>query len=193
MEDKRSLRLRLLQQRSSMDGSRWQTHSSMIAERLRSHFEAHPVEAVASFAPIVSRREVDVRALDAWFRARGVRVAYPVMDAQGWDFCWVTDVAALTSRAGFPQPPSSLPRVAPGELGAVLVPALAATYGGWRLGYGAGFYDRVLPRFCPPAVALCVVFKEYVLSSLPVDSHDFVCDAVVTEHGVTAGEPSHRN
>lgn len=186
MEDKGSLRIRLRQERLSIGEGRWITLSSLITERLRSHFEAHPVEAVATFAPIVSRREVDVRPLDVWFRARGVRVAYPVMDAQGWGFCWVSDVALLTSRAGFPQPPSSLPRVAPGELGAVLVPALAATSDGCRLGYGAGFYDRVLPEFCPPASALCVVFGEQVKNELPVAAHDFVCDAIATEHGVTA-------
>lgn len=190
MEDKVSLRLRLRRQRSSIDESHWRARSSMIVGQLLAYFDSHPITAVASFAPIVSRREVDVRPLDAWFRARGIRVAYPMMDAESWGFRWVTDTATLTNRAGFPQPPSSLPRVAPGELGAVLVPALAATHDGYRLGYGAGFYDRVLPVFCPPARALCVVFHDHLLSSLPVDAHDFACDGVLTEDGVLA--PSRR-
>src|SRR5690606_20543081 len=99
-------------------------------------------------------------------------------------FAWVPSVSALTIRDKFPEPDASCPMLAPGELDAIIVPALAATRDGYRLGYGSGFYDRVLSTFCPPATSLCVVFESQMRMRLPVAEHDIRCHFVFTEHRV---------
>lgn len=61
----------------------------------------------------------------------------------------------------------------------VLVPGIAFDRQGWRLGFGAGLYDRFLARVDAPRVALA--FSLQILGSLPVESHDEPVDWIVTE------------
>lgn len=183
MEDKAPLRAVLRQQRSALSVQVWQRQSQLIVEGLRAYFEQCPASAVALYSPLEARREVDVSPLDEWLRAHDVRVAYPIIDDDTIGFAWVDDKKALTVRAHFAQPSPIDPRPRPGELDVIVVPALASTPAGYRLGYGAGYYDRVLPVFCPPARSICVVFETQLRESLPIGPHDYACDAVLTEAG----------
>lgn len=71
----------------------------------------------------------------------------------------------------------------------VLVPGLAFTPAGERLGQGGGWYDRFLPRLRADAVSMGVCFREQVVESLPVEPHDARLDLVVADDGVVG--PSH--
>jgi len=60
-----------------------------------------------------------------------------------------------------------------------LVPGLAFTRDGLRLGYGGGWYDRLLAGANAQARKLGVALPFQVLPSLPVESHDIRLDAIV--------------
>lgn len=68
------------------------------------------------------------------------------------------------------------------EADLILVPALAASPDGARLGQGGGWYDRALPHRSPSAPVVAVVFDEEVLpaGSIPIESHDVLVDAILT-------------
>lgn len=82
---------------------------------------------------------------------------------------------------GFAEPPRNAQSARAGELDLIVVPALAVTPGGHRLGYGAGFYDVTLPEHCPPAEAVVVAYDFELLPDLPLLAHDFACHQVVTD------------
>jgi 5-formyltetrahydrofolate cyclo-ligase len=63
----------------------------------------------------------------------------------------------------------------------VVVPALAVAATGHRLGYGGGFYDAMLPDFCPPAIAVVVAFDFQLVAELPAEPHDVQCGVIVTD------------
>lgn len=67
---------------------------------------------------------------------------------------------------------------------AVVVPCLAVSRDGTRLGTGGGWYDRALLRRRPavPVVALCRT--EELLTSLPAETHDVPVDTVITPAGI---------
>ena len=52
----------------------------------------------------------------------------------------------------------------------MLVPGLAFTGDGVRLGHGGGYYDRLLERCRCTTVGVC--FAEQIVDVLPVQSHD---------------------
>lgn len=153
--------------------------------------------AVALFSPLEPRGEVDLRPLHAALRARGVACAYPFGGLRGKErgFALVEEPGALVERGhGYPEPPPGAARLGRGDLDVVVVPALAAAPDGHRLGYGAGFYDAVLPEFRPPAVAVAVVFDFLLLPELPMTPGDVAVDLVVTDLRVVtvdaaAGQP----
>ena len=74
------------------------------------------------------------------------------------------------------------------EPGILVVPLLAFDLGGYRLGYGGGFYDRTLAhlRGLRPTVAIGFAFEAQRCRQVPSDSHDQKLDAAVTERGTTA-------
>lgn len=59
----------------------------------------------------------------------------------------------------------------------VIVPGLAFTTAGDRLGYGGGFYDRFLPRVAAPNVGVC--FREQIVDELPMHENDVRVQQVV--------------
>ena len=74
--------------------------------------------------------------------------------------------------------------VQPNELDLVIVPGLAFTATGARLGRGGGFYDRLLAKLSPRTVRFGVCFSLQLVSELPLEPHDQLLDAVITEDGV---------
>ncbi len=68
-------------------------------------------------------------------------------------------------------PRAALPCVEPQELDLLIVPGVAFTPAGERLGYGGGYYDRFLPR-CPQARVLALAFAEQMVEWLPTEAHD---------------------
>lgn len=64
----------------------------------------------------------------------------------------------------------------------ILVPALAASTDGTRLGQGGGWYDRTLPHRCPTAPVVAVIFDDEVLEpgQIPLEAHDVPIDAIIT-------------
>jgi 5-formyltetrahydrofolate cyclo-ligase len=64
-----------------------------------------------------------------------------------------------------------------------IVPGLAFTAAGDRLGQGGGWYDRVLADVRDDCTVIGVGFGVQVVDELPVEAHDRRLDLVVTEHG----------
>jgi len=66
----------------------------------------------------------------------------------------------------------------------VIVPGLAFTAAGDRLGQGGGWYDRFLSDARPDCVAIGDCFNEQIVDALPTEPHDITMDVVVTDRGV---------
>jgi 5-formyltetrahydrofolate cyclo-ligase len=66
----------------------------------------------------------------------------------------------------------------------VIVPGLAFTAAGDRLGQGGGWYDRFLATVRSDCVSIGVCFDGQLVDALPVEAHDITVDHVVTERGV---------
>lgn len=147
--------------------------------------------SIALFWPIEERHEVDLRGLDASLRARGAELFYPALDPETrvMTFRRVDDVAVLAEAGfGFAEPPLDAPEAT--TLDVIVVPALAVDDRGHRLGYGAGFYDRTLPRFCPPAKAIVVAFDYQLIAEVPITEGDVATDLVVTDARVLVPTPA---
>jgi 5-formyltetrahydrofolate cyclo-ligase len=63
----------------------------------------------------------------------------------------------------------------------IVVPGLAFSRDGHRLGRGGGFFDRLLAGPAAAASKLGVCFDFQLLESIPIEPHDIVMDTVVTE------------
>ena len=75
-------------------------------------------------------------------------------------------------------------RVEPTALDVVLVPGVAFDRRGARLGYGKGYYDRLLRRARPDTLKLGIAFECQLFPEIPTLDHDVLLDAVVTERSI---------
>jgi 5-formyltetrahydrofolate cyclo-ligase len=184
---KAELRKRMRGLRSALPASACAERSARIAVRLLSLEPIENARTVALFWPIERRHEVDLRLVDARLRERGVRVAYPRVDERtlAMTFHFVTQPEAMKEQTlpgiGLCQPSSGDPEAATGELDAIVVPALAVDPSGQRIGYGAGYYDRTLPRFAPPAASIAVAFDFQLVAEVPITEGDVAARFVVTD------------
>jgi 5-formyltetrahydrofolate cyclo-ligase len=64
----------------------------------------------------------------------------------------------------------------------IIVPAIALTREGHRLGYGFGYYDRYLSGKKSKTIALS--YSKQVIKSFPYSDHDVRIDCIVTEDKV---------
>ena len=77
----------------------------------------------------------------------------------------------------------------PSEVDLVIVPGVAFDRSGNRLGFGAGYYDRFLPRTAEGTPAVAIAFALQVVPEVPTGAMDRRVDAIVTEAEVIRCRP----
>lgn len=143
---------------------------------------------VAAYWPI--RSEADPRPLARRLADAGARLCLPVVDGEAMAFrAWSGRDEDLVS-AGFGAlgPGATAPECAPAI---VLAPLLGCDRRGGRLGWGKGYYDRMLAARDAAAArgagarpfVVGVAFACQLVADVPMDAHDRRLDAIVTEEG----------
>ena len=173
--DKSALRRKFLQQRQSLSIAEWRTKSDLICDRLKdcSLFqEAQTILAYFSF-----RQEADLTPLfklnKSW--------AFPrcVGKSLVWHL-WQPSNSLQLGKYGIKEPLTTAPKIDPVAADLILVPTVACDRNGYRLGYGGGFYDRLLSTKTNLKVpTIGIVFDFAYGIQLPKDSWDvqlnFIC------------------
>jgi len=113
----------------------------------------------------------------------GRRLALPATPKFGQPLvfrAWMPGDPLVRGRLNIPEPLPDAPEVFPQVL---LVPPVAFDRRGYRIGYGAGFYDRTIPalRARHPVFALGYAFACQEIADLPAEHHDIPLDAIATE------------
>jgi 5-formyltetrahydrofolate cyclo-ligase len=180
--DKAALRRSLLQHRQSMSRQDWQQKSHQICTHLQASSllaEAKTVLAYFSF-----RQEPDLSALFTLPHQWG----FPrcVGKALFWHL-WFPNHPLLLQigKYGILEPHPDAPELGLADVDLILVPAIACDRRGYRLGYGGGFYDRLLSSSdwaAKPTIG--IVFEFAHLPQLPIDPWDLPLKAVCTEAGL---------
>lgn len=170
-----------LSSRRALSDEQRSRYSAAICRRLLNLHELENAKTVLSY--LASWDEVDLSALDCALESRGVTVAYPVCIEKGHMEAYEPENAdaLLPGAYGIKAPAVERSRqISPGDMDVVLVPCVAFDEVRNRLGHGAGYYDRYLPR-CNRAKFICVAFEAQRLDRVTTDEYDTKMDMVITE------------
>ena len=168
---KAELRTRLRALRRTLTMAQRAAGQDQICRLLSARFTAQPPLVLASYAALVDELSLDAWHAEWW--ADGNTLWFPRVHAPG-ELSWhpVTDPRQLRVGAyGIREPQPALVPAKPLPLTAtLLVPGVAFTADGWRLGQGGGFYDRLLSVHQGPTIGLA--FSCQRLEELPRGPHD---------------------
>jgi 5-formyltetrahydrofolate cyclo-ligase len=179
---KRDLRREVLACRDSLTAAEIRGKSDAIAERLLALPELAGERTVLAFWSFGS--EVDTAPILSALAASGHRVALPRIEGG--------DLVAVAYGPGDPVTETSFGAREPAagevlrepEMDVVVTPGVAFDHRGFRVGYGGGFYDRLLRRCRPDAFRVAIGFALQVVDAVPHGGADVPVHAIVTEDGV---------
>ena len=144
----------------------------------------HGARTVAAF--LATRDEPDTRPFLRWARDAGVRVFLPHARAGG-RLEWALDTGAevRNERLRLPEPDGRvLPPSAFEAVELILLPAALVARDGTRLGWGGGYYDRLLDGLAAPRPPCwAVVHDDEFVDALPREPHDAPVQGAITASG----------
>jgi 5,10-methenyltetrahydrofolate synthetase len=177
-------RARLKAERMALTVAARAEAGAALARHLDMAFEGRPVagQVIGGYWPI--KGEPDLRGWLDGMRARGAVIALPVIEERAAPLVFrLWEAGAVLDRVGFgiQEPPAHAPRVMPDV---ALAPLVGWDRAGYRLGYGAGYFDRTLAALDPRPLVIGVGFQSAWLPTIFPQDHDIAMDWIVTEAGV---------
>lgn len=184
-EQKARIRHDALARRDAMATAARAAASATIRRRLLRLPAVASARTLLAFAAFGS--EVDLDPLLTDLAARGIGIFLPFVQTFVPPDMGIARVKNLDrdlapSRLGIREPDPRRRRAARiDRIDVVIAPGVAFDTAGGRIGYGGGFYDRLLPRLRPGTPVIAVAFETQIVAHVPTDAHDRRVDVVVTE------------
>lgn len=176
---KTSIRSEMLAQRRQLPVGTCLAWSLRIQESFIRLAEFQTARCLALYSPI--RNEVFTEEIFRAARQMGKSVAFPRVHGEALEFIEVAGREELQPGAFDILEPRDGRRIAIAELDLMAVPGVAFDLGGHRLGFGKGFYDRVLHGLGSRCTLAGLCFDQQVIPALPAEGHDIRMDLLVTE------------
>ncbi|MGA2791770.1 MAG: 5-formyltetrahydrofolate cyclo-ligase [Candidatus Bathyarchaeia archaeon] len=190
-ERKRMLRTQMLALRNSKPASELDQLSSKITARLLELPKVKEARTISTYLDIGS--EVRTRGLVGWALENGKRLIVPVVDQanQRLIFSEFKAPEELERGAhGIPEPKSEFRRpVALEQADVILVPGVAWDQRGFRIGYGAGYYDRSINALRTHIATIGLAYDFQFISNVPRSRYDQRVDRIVTESRIIDTTP----
>ncbi|HSJ71985.1 MAG TPA: 5-formyltetrahydrofolate cyclo-ligase, partial [Acidimicrobiia bacterium] len=153
-----------------------------LSPQVVGHLTAWPPIHGAVLTYLAMAHEVDVAQATAGERCR---VLVPRTEPDGGLSVHDLDPDSLVShRFGFREPSPESSPVPLDEVDVVLVPGLVFDRAGYRIGHGAGMYDRLLGSLSLGVVRVGITVDEVFVDRVPAEPHDRAVDWVATESGI---------
>jgi 5-formyltetrahydrofolate cyclo-ligase len=188
MEDKRKLRKRVIEERLQLIPEKVKQKSDKIMSTLFSTDDYKKANVVMFYVDM--RNEVMTKTAINKAIAEGKRVVVPrVKKGYGLLAIEIQSLEELSPGTfGVMEPPEK-EEIVLKDIDIVVVPGVAFDKNGYRIGYGAGYYDNFLPRLKSDAKKIAVAFELQLRESIPTESHDVKMDMIITEQGIYTFSP----
>ena len=183
--EKQRLREERLAAREALSEQERSVLDDRITQKLLATSEYVEATTVLTYVSVSS--EVSTRMFIECALRDGKTVAVPrCLPGHCLEFVAITSLDQLIAAPfGLLEPPKELPALTEEQMDAsiCIVPALLVDTKGYRLGYGAGFYDRFLSTY--PGKKICLAYQQNLSQTmLPHTASDVAVDVVITESDV---------
>ena len=176
-KSKAQLRQEILAQRKALSSQEWQAKNNLICDRILEFPLFQKAKTVLAYFSF--RQEPDISTLFNKDKKWGFPIC--IQNYLVWHY-WQPGKALQRGKYGIKQPLPSAPKVQPEAVDLIIIPTVACDALGYRLGYGGGYYDRLLsssqwyniPR-------LGIVFDFAYIPQLPIEPWDVKLNYICSE------------
>ena len=185
-DQKLKLRQSAIATRKSLTTQEWREKSNLICYHLQTSVVLSKAKTILAYFSF--RQEPDLTSLflnkpngeldKVWGFPRCVGKS---LDWHHWKY----DDPVINGAYGIVEPHPELPKIHAQEVDLILVPCVACDHKGYRLGYGGGYYDRLLSSSEWQTIpTIGIVFDFAYLPQIPIEDWDQTLGAICTEKGL---------
>jgi 5-formyltetrahydrofolate cyclo-ligase len=178
MEEKKEIRRKMARQRAALSAAEVSAKSTRIVDKILKNSAFEGAACVALYKALLG--EVDLESLFSICWIAGKRTAIPFFNPETrlYEMVEVDEKTVYqTAHYGILEPlcPALLSLSA---VDLMILPGVAFTPNGQRLGRGGGYYDRLLEGFS--GQTLGVAFDFQILPDIPLQPHDLPVDQLIS-------------
>ena len=180
--EKKIIRKRIQKERDGLSEEARSAKSQSIAKNLVGLPEYSNAKTIFIFYPFKS--EVDTRIIINDALIKGKNVVLPKIINNEMKTFYVSDLDKDLKKGyfGILEPEEAKCKQAKLEnIDLVIVPGICFDLNFNRIGYGGGFYDKILPKLKENAKKIALSFDLQIINKVPFCSHDKKVDAIITE------------
>lgn len=179
---KSELRKICRQRLKNIDTSQWQKYGERMSALLFQNDIWKNAECVFCFVSLFNEPDTSLILSKAIEQGKTLCVPRVVGDSIMQAVKINTPDELQTATMGIKEPPKSNPNIlSHKDIDLAVVPCLAGSLDGTRLGKGGGYYDKFLSEYSSTSVLLCSDEFLFEFGEIPTDSHDMKCDYVITQ------------
>jgi len=185
MLDKAQIRQEILRKRDNIPPVVRSAKNKMILERMLSLEEFKNAGIIFFFASF--RTEVDTTEMIKSAHSSGKRVLLPKVDKDRHELLLyeIRDFSELApGYMGIPEPSFQGRQMSINDADIVIIPGAGFDASGNRIGYGGGYYDRLLSGLQKDSPVIAPAYEEQVVDSIPSEPHDIRVQMIVTDRRV---------
>ena len=183
---KKKIRLEILLKRDAISENIKKEKDTAIRQRMIRLPEFTDAKTILFYASF--RSEVDTMEMIKITLGQGKRTVLPKVDKENkkLKLYEIKDMNELAKGyMGILEPSVSEERLTGlDDIGLVIIPGAAFDVSGNRLGYGAGFYDRLLAGIKNKIPVIAPAYEEQLIENIPSEPHDIKVDKIVTNKRV---------
>lgn len=185
IRQKKELRKKFIEMRKGLDSVYVKEASDTICSKLKKCPQYESAESICLYMPI--NNEVDVTAFlneisleeNDKSACKTKKLYLPRVENKKMNFYLYEGQESIAIGAyNIPEPTGNVILI-PTDKTLVVMPGVAFSRDGYRLGYGGGYYDSYLTKY-PQCMKVAVCFKEQLTDRLPSEAHDIKPDIIIS-------------
>lgn len=181
---KDEIRERIRTHRRSLTAAERLQATDTLTQTLIALVTARGARTVSCYLPVHS--EPDTTPFLEWARENGIRVLLPsCREDLLLDWIEPAGTEVVPGRLGLPEPVGEV--FSPTEVenaDLMLIPAAAVDTAGNRVGWGGGYFDRLLGSMQEKPPVFAIVYDSEILQEAPAELHDIAVTGAITQSGI---------
>ncbi|WP_338065305.1 5-formyltetrahydrofolate cyclo-ligase [Thermodesulfovibrio yellowstonii] len=175
--NKKNIREKMLQIRNNIKKEVKNQKDEKITETFIGLLLKNNIKSVLLYASFGS--EVDTWRIFQFCLENSIKTAFPKVMGTQLELYWVKDKEELFPGYKSIFEPKNGLKAFIEEIDVIAVPGIAFDYKCFRIGYGGGYYDRVLEN--KKGVAVGLAYEEQIIDEIPIEPHDKRLDLIITD------------